>query len=178
MKKDDSLVELGQCKKPHGIKGGFCFYLENLDESILKKGQNIVLYPLDKSSDISVKGETYKVKSIQFGNKVIAYLSDIEDRNKVEAMIPFIIKIAREDFPLIKDDEYYLSDLVGCKVFNNQTNEEIGIVENFYENSAQTVVVINKNEGGVIELPLVEHFVPVIDISNKIVKINPPEIIE
>lgn len=171
------LVELGFCVKPHGIRGGFTFVLANKENSVLNKGSKILLFPKDKSSSIPSNGKEFTVDKISFGNKVITYLTDINDRNDVESMLPFVIKVFRSDFPSTDDNEFYISDIIESKVFDHESKDEIGTVEDFYDNGMQIIFVIKLNSGKVIDVPFVDTFMPEVDIEAKRVEIIIPEMI-
>ena len=172
---ENKLVKMGECGKPHGIKGEFLFHLINAQGSAIKKGSTLTLMPKNSSSSIDSKGKTFEVESIRFGNKVIAKLKDIADRNIVEQMIPFYIWIKREEFGSLDEDEVYLSDLVGVEVYNLE-DEKIGVIKTFYDNGAQPVLVVKLSSDELVELPFVESFFPEVNIDkNKIVMNNPGE---
>ncbi|MBL6989395.1 MAG: 16S rRNA processing protein RimM [Bacteriovoracaceae bacterium] len=176
---NDDLIEVGQCHKPHGIKGGFSFSLAAHDESVLQHVKTILLFPKGPSSTLCASGVEYTIEQISFGNKVIVYLDGISTRNQAEELIPFVIKVSRSDFaPITADGEFYIADLLHTKVFDHLSGKEIGVISSFYENNAQTVFVIQNSSGGeLIELPFVDHFFPVVDLDNKRVEILLPEII-
>lgn len=164
-------IKLGLCRSVHGIKGEMSFTLFNKDESILREGISLLLKPLDGSS---LKKETlFTIEKIRFGNKVIASFKEVFDRNLAEEMIPFEFFVHRDDFPKLQDDEFYLGDLAGCKVFHFENSHEIGVIETFYENGSQDIIVI-RTQRGRFEIPLVDQFVKEIDIENKVVRIIPP----
>lgn len=160
----DSLVILGVCNKPHGIRGGFSFMLENSQDSILANGMRVFLFPKSPASSIDENGEEHIIEKISFGNKTIAYLKGISDRNIVESMLPFEIKLPREEFPETDKDEFYISDLIGLEVYEHETNELIGKVAKYYDNSVQTILTI-RGKNGSFDIPFVENFVPELDIE-------------
>ncbi len=166
-------IELGVCKIPHGVKGGFSFYLHNPEESILEKGSEVLLIPLDKKSSIPREGRLHQISQISFGNKVIVYLDGISDRNIVEGMIPFSIQVPRDEFPEANDGEYYLVDLIGLHVFSHSTKKDIGVLDSFYENGYQLIAVVRGEES--YELPFIDTFFPVVDLENKRIEMNVPE---
>jgi 16S rRNA processing protein RimM len=166
-------IEMGTCFKPHGIKGELIFNLLNTEDSSLKNKLEILLKPKDSKSSLSSGGESFILESIRFGNKTIARLKDIADRNIVEAMIPFSIWIDRKDFNELDSDEVYISDLVGFHVFDDE-DKKVGVVENYYDNGAQPVLVICLEDESKIELPFVPSFFPEVDSDQeKIIMINP-----
>lgn len=175
MNNKDNFIEMGFCSKPHGIKGQFQFHLHNIEDSSLNKGTTVKLIPSSPASSLAKEGEFFKVKNIQFGNKVICSLEEVDNRNKVEEMIPFTIFISREDFVEADEDEVFLSDLIGLKVLD-PNGSEVGVVDNFYDNGAQPVLVIVKNTGGKVELPFVESFFPELDIEASTIVMDDPGI--
>lgn len=169
-------IEMGTCKKPHGIKGGFQFHLYNTEDSSLRKGSSILLVPLSSASSLNSKGEIKKIKSISIGNKTICYLQDIDDRNIVEQMIPFSIQLDRADFNQLDEGEVYLSDIEGFDVLNEES-KKIGIVKTYYDHGASDILVISLDNGKNVELPFVEAFFPEINIEQKFVVMIQPEVV-
>jgi 16S rRNA processing protein RimM len=171
----NKLIELGQCRKPHGVKGAFSFHLINQKDSTLSKGSRIMAFPLDKSSSVNSSGEEFIIDSISFGNKTIVTLKSIENRNQVEAMIPFSILIQRKDLPELEEDNYYLSDLIGLKVISDK-GEAIGEVFEIGSNGVQDILRI-KAKGQNIEVLLIEQFVKSIDWEEQKITIIVPELV-
>lgn len=173
----DQFVEMGYCAKPHGIKGQFQFHLHNTEDSSLVEGLRLKLVPTNDRSTLRAGGEIFTLSKIQFGNKIIATLKEVDNRNQVEAMIPFTIFINREDFKELDEDEIYLSDLVGLLVKDEQGNP-VGEVLKFYDNGAQTVLVVSKKLGGTLELPFIDVFFPEVNLEEKFIVINDPGVLE
>ena len=171
---EDKFVDLGFCRRVHGIKGEFQFKLDNPEDSLITKKSIIHLAPLDGSE--LVEGD-YEVESIRFGNKVICKLKDVSDRNLAESYLPFKIQLSRDAFPELSDDEFYLNDLIGCRVIDSRTDQEIGVIEKFYFSGAQDIAIIKKNSGS-LELPLIEKFFLDVDIEENQVVVFVPEYIE
>lgn len=173
----NQFIDLGTCAKPHGIKGAFSLHLESGEESILRKGMKLTLFPLSEKSSIVESGQIVEIEKISIGNKAIAEFKDIKDRNMVEAMIPFRVCISRSEFPEIEEEgEFYISDLIGLEAYEYETELHLGRVTKFYENSVQIILVISgKNK--TIELPFVDHFVPEVDIEAGKIWIVVPEVV-
>ncbi|MAZ48166.1 MAG: 16S rRNA processing protein RimM [Halobacteriovoraceae bacterium] len=170
---ESKLVELGTCHKPHGIKGEFSFHLYNKDASVIKKGSVLILIPLSEVSALSKNGEPYKVAQISFGNKVICKLEEVKDRNKVEELIPFKIMLHRSDFPRLRSGEFYLYDFIGLNIIDSK-GEIKGVVENFYENNSQVILVLDLSREK-IELPFIESFFPNVDWEKREITFIEPE---
>lgn len=174
----NELIEMGFCLKPHGVKGGFSFVLYNTKDSCLHEGMNIQLFPQNNTSTISKEGENHKITKIIYGNKVIVYLDNILDRNTVESMIPFTIKIPRSSFPkLDNEDEFYLHDLKGLDVFCFTSKKKIGTVHDFYENGPQVVLVL-KLKDKKQDVVFIDNFFPLVDLTEKRIEVILPMEIE
>jgi 16S rRNA processing protein RimM len=174
-KKQD--IHIGFCTAPHGIKGEFSFILYNQDGSVLNNGASVLLMPRTNSSSVPFSGKDYKIKKINFGNKTIVSLEGVDDRNTVEAMVPFDIYYDRENFPDIGSGEYYLNDLLNIEVFDFLSKQVIGNVMDFYDNGAQVILKI-KTENDILEILFIDQFVPVVDIENNRIEVYIPEMIE
>ena len=173
----EKLIQVGICTQPHGIRGDFEFKLSSPEDSILEKNFQITLLPLNEKSKVSASGDVYRIKNIRFGNKVIVTLEGIDNRNVVEEMIPFKVMVDRENFPDTEDDEYYVADLLGLKVLEDVTGEELGVVHDFYDNGQQVVLIL-KLKDGLVDLIFLDQFVPVVDIEGGFIRVNLPEYID
>lgn len=169
-------IEMGACKKPHGIKGAFLFHLYNSEDSSIHKGSKLKLIPINKESTLEEDGEIFTIKSINFASKTICYLEEVDNRNLVEKLIPFTIHLDREEFKNIDDDEVYLSDLEGLTVLNEQ-KEKIGSVKSFYDHGATPILVVEHFDGTITELPFVESFFPEVDLEKKCIVMISAEVV-
>lgn len=175
-----NLVDFGHSEKTHGIKGGFIFNLHNTEDSLLASLPKIFLKPRThqtKMSQLKNEGEYYKLASIAFGNKVIAYLEGIDSIDAAEKLLPFDISVNRELFPTPDEDEIYLSDLFGFEVLD-ENQKLIGVLHEFYENSSQLVLVVKAANGELIDIPYVDEFVKKIEMENKKIHVIKPQWIE
>ena len=170
MHNNNEYVQLGYISGVHGIKGGVVLTLFNPEESILKKGDKVLLKPKDS------QGVEILIEGISFGNKVIVYLEVINDRTKAEKLVSQEIYFPRSAFPEIDSAEYYLADLVGLEIFDHQSQKRLGKVLGFFENRKQVILSMVLN-GEKMELPFTRNFFPVIDIAQKRIEINVPEFI-
>lgn len=172
-----NLVEIGLCSAPHGIKGGFTFALYSGEDSVLDQGMSVYLYPKDARSSLPAEGKSFTIASITYGHKIIVYLEGIQDRNKVEAILPFTISINREDFPELEEDEFYIADLIQADVFDLKSGEKIGILRDVYDNGMQDIFVISTYDHGNIEVLNIPTFVHEIDVEEKRIVITIPEVL-
>ena len=69
--------------------------------------------------------------------------------------------------------DFGFCDLEGCKVLDNETDEELGIVESVEEFPAQLTLSVKSNKTDkIFYVPFVEAFVVDVDIESKKIYIN------
>ena len=167
------MIQFGKSMKPHGIKGEFKLLLFNQEDSSLKKGMKVSLSPMSSESSLNPDGQIFTIESIKFGNQTILKLKEVGDRNLCESMLPFEVYVEESQLPELSNNEFYLRDLINCRVIDYVSKKDIGTIEDFYENGAQVVLQITGEVN--LELPFVEAFFPEVDIENKCVYIIEPE---
>jgi len=174
LNKNDELISLGFCQKPHGIKGEAVLNLHSGNNCILKAGDTLLASFLEENK----ADKELVLEKIRYGNKVIATFKEILNRTDMEKLIPFEIKVPRNIFPVIEDpNEFYVSDILGLDVYDYSTKKKVGIIKDFYENGVQVIYVI-KGEKDQFELPFVEQFSPVVSLEENRIEVVLPEIID
>ena len=149
----------------HGLKG------EIKVKSFMENPGDIGRFgPLtDKSGERKFKIELV----VQNERGLIARFSGIEDRNASEAIKGMELYMLRDMFPKLEEDEFYYSDLIGLSA-ENCDGETIGVVGTVNNYGAGEILEVNMNDGGVEIFHISKNVVPLIDLENKRVVINPP----
>jgi 16S rRNA processing protein RimM len=84
----------------------------------------------------------YKVSGARVhGAAVIGKLAGIENREQALALKGSTVAVRREALPEPGEGRYYLADLVGLEVVNEQ-GENFGVVTRTYSNGAQDVIEV------------------------------------
>jgi len=117
MYKDD-LIVIGVITGKHGIKGliKVKWYTENADG-------------LEKYNPILLKDGSNHTLKIRFKNKnqAICYMDSLNNPEDADFLKGQLIYAKRSVFPELDNNEYYQSDLIGCRVENNK-GKFIGMV--------------------------------------------------
>ena len=83
------------------------------------------------------------------------------------------IEIFNVENEFLDDDMYFFCDLEGCTVIDNETKQELGVVESVEEFPAQLTLSVKSNKTDkIFFVPFVEAFVVDVDIENKKIYIN------
>ena len=158
----------------HGINGQVKVKsLSDFKERFLKPGMRWLQKENEPPSKIELLSgfkqpgkETFVVK-----------LQGINTRNHAEQIKKFKILVKTDTLPKLKKGEFHLLELINLEVktLENDELKIIGKVINL-ENEKNNLLVIKlfKNQKEVL-IPFVEEIVPLVDIKNNFLIINPPK---
>ncbi|MGN1092013.1 MAG: ribosome maturation factor RimM [Alphaproteobacteria bacterium] len=162
----DRLIKMGTIVAPLGIKGEV--KINPLCEPVQFK-----LY--SSFYDENNQALPLKIKRIQKG-QVIAQLDTVCDRNKAETMRGTDIFIKHSDLPKLKDDAYYICDLLGLDVFEN--NQKIGIVSGVENYGASDVMQITLSDKKEKLIAMSKQTIKNVDLENKKIDVFIPDEID
>lgn len=172
----NSLVALGSCKKPHGLKGEAEFWTASGNDTYLERGSKVWLYPLPGSL-LRDGGIEFEVESLRRGNQVLIKLVGVADRTALEKLLPFEVFAPRDEFPELDEGTYYVVDMIGLKALDEQGNV-VGKIVDYFETPAQIVFTLSLRNGERLDLPYVENFFTDVDIDAGTIRVHLPEIVE
>jgi 16S rRNA processing protein RimM len=89
-----------------------------------------------------IDGHAYAVSEAKaHGATVVAKLAGLESREQAQALKGREVSVQRNALPPAGEGHYYLDDLVGLEVVNEQ-GERLGVVERLFSNGAQDVMEV------------------------------------
>jgi 16S rRNA processing protein RimM len=159
-------IKLGFIRSAFGIKGGVKYALFNEESTAIRVGTNLKL--------IFSNGEEKLLEVLEVVDGFRVYFAGIEDRNEAFKLASAELFIHRNDLPALSEDEFYLNDAIGAKVFD-LNNKQIGTVASFSSNGTQTLMEIKTNSGHLASIPVVKPLVEKIDIDGNKIIIDPPD---
>lgn len=154
------LLIAGKILGTHHLKGEVKVksVIKNLDNLV---GEKIVL---------ELENETQKILTVKEVNHFHTDNWSIkfeEINNKQDAMLLRNSKIeVRRDILGIADDEVLVSELIGMKVIDRKTNEELGSLVEVLETAAHDIFIVDSEEYECM-IPDVDDFVKNIDFKEK-----------
>ncbi|WP_435979376.1 ribosome maturation factor RimM [Psychrobacter sp. DM4] len=129
----DTLMKIGQLKKPYGIKGWLWVFSDTDDRAAIFDMQ-----PWWMKTATGMKPLTVKAWREQ-GTGLVAQFEQVPDRNVAETMNGVTLWVEQNVLPATNEDEYYWSDLVGLKVTNEQ-DEYLGDIAEMFETGAHDIM--------------------------------------
>ncbi len=158
MKKDK--IVIGKIFSVHGIKGELKVYPLTDDINRFKL--------LDY---VYIKDEKYSISSIRINKEVVLMkLKEIEDRTMAESFKNIHIEIDRKDSVPLEEDEYFIEDLKGLKLLDDN-DKEIGVLYDVLTSGAVDVYEF-KVEGKSILLPALKDNIKDINIQENYIKVK------
>ena len=158
------IVHIGTFGQPQGLKGEIKIIMFISSFESFKKLQ---LYLKEDG-----KTEWHFVKFRHVGNKLIAMLEDCQDRDSALALKGKKIYSSRKNFPKTKSYEYYVIDLIGCKVKNIE-NQNLGVVVNIQNFGASDLMEVKNNFQKIFYIPMNDGNVVNVDTRKKMIIVNP-----
>ena len=162
----ESFIEMGKIVAPHGIRGevkiesncnpvDFATYAPFYD----KNGQKL---------DVLVK----RIAK----NQVIAVVNNIHDRNDAELLRGTKLFVSRKSLPDLKQNEYYVCDLLNMSVFENAL--QIGVVKDVQNYGASDILFIQKENKEELLLAMSPETIQKVDVEARKIWVNIPDEIE
>ena len=157
----------------HGINGQVKVKsLSDFEERFLKPGMRW----LQKENELPSKIELISGFKQPGKETFIVKFQGVDTRNDAEQIKKYKILVKTNKLPELKKEEFHLLELINLKVktLENDELKIIGKVINL-ENEKNNLLVIElfKNQKKVL-IPFVKEIVPLVDIKNNFVIINPP----
>ncbi|MFA9276023.1 MAG: ribosome maturation factor RimM [Candidatus Aquirickettsiella gammari] len=169
----DDLVIVGYVSGAFGLQGWVKIrpYSSTADALL-----DAPLFWLESAAQAGVAPTLREVKRLSskiHGEDVVARLDEVPDRTAAEALKGTVVKVSRQAFPALEQDEFYWVDLIGLAVQNLQ-GEDLGVVRAMMDNGAQSILRVAASDVPEAELmkherliPFVDHFVKEVDREAK-----------
>jgi len=167
-------LTVGLITSCHGINGQLKVKsLSDFEERFLKPGVRWLQKENEPPSKIELISGFKKPNKETF----IVKIQGIDTRSHAEQLKKFKILVKTDKLPKLKKDEFHLLELINIevKILENDEFKTIGKVVNL-ENEKNNLLIIElfKNQKKVL-IPFVEEIVPIVDIKNNFLTINPPK---
>lgn len=128
----------------------------------------------EELDQIWLDNKIYAIENVRYQNKVVILkLEGINDRNKAEEQRNKKVYIEESDLQELPEDTYYVRDLIGMTVFNEDA--ELGQITDVIQNAAQDLYEVKTETGKKVLVPVVKEFVLDVDMEQRIVKVKLPE---
>lgn len=161
----EDMLRVGVFANTHGVRGEIKVFPTTDDVKRFKKLKKVYL-------DLGKETLEWEIQSVKFfKNLVILKFKGIDNINDIEKYKGKDLLIKREQaLPLLKD-EYYICDIIGAEVVEEDGNT-VGTLKEVLQTGANDVYVVATKEGDEILLPVIPDCVKDLDVEKKVVTVH------
>ncbi len=170
---DKDLLMIGRIIRSHGVQGELKVLPETDDPNRLLELSNVYVGE-DEASSVLLDVESSRLQQSKKGLIVLMAFKGVVGRDAADALRNQLVFATRDELPPLEDGEFFLHELVGCKV-DTAEGEVIGTIKEVLELPAQNVYVVKRSGKKDVMIPAVPAFIETIDVDAKQVVIRPIE---
>lgn len=156
------IVPLGQISGIHGVRGWVKIHSRTEPREAIFEYQPWL------------HGESLKEIRIRqgkkHGNKLIALLEDVDDREQAQSLIGTPIAVYRDQFPDLPGGEFYWTDLVGLSV-QLEDGTDLGKIEMMLATGANDVMVVRGDRERLIPF-VMDQYVKQVNLDEALVVVD------
>lgn len=161
----EDFFQIGIVTSPHGLKGEVKVFPTTDDVKRFKRLREVIV-------DTGKESVTLEVESARFFKQfVILKLRGIDAIETAEKYRKASLLVSRQNAVRLKRDEYFIADLMGLRVLDEE-DREIGVLREVMETGANDVYVIDLKDGRELLLPAIRQCVLAVDVEAGFVRIH------
>lgn len=166
---EQQLLNVGKIVNTHGVRGEIKVWPQtDFPDVRFRAGSKLLLVNPEAGGQ---PAEVEVVSAREQKNMFVVRLKGWDDINQVEKYKGWELKVEAEARVELEEDEYYLSDIIGCAVFTEE-GEELGFVKEILSPGANDVWVVKRPKGGDLLLPYIDEVVKEVDVAARKVKVH------
>ena len=156
----DNYLRVGVITTTHGIKGEVKVFPTTDDIERFKELKQVFLDTGKEYIPLEIEGVKF------FKQMTILKFKGIDDINDIEKYRGKDLLITRENAVKLKEDEYFIYDLIDSTVIT-EDGEELGVLTEILKTAANDVYVVRRENGKDILLPAIKDCILNIDPESK-----------
>ena len=159
------MLRVGVLANTHGIRGEVKVFPTTDDVKRFEKLKQIFIDTEKELIELQISSVKY------FKNMVILKFKNIDNINQIEKYKGRDLLITRENAVPLEEDEYFIYDIIGAKVIEENGNE-IGDLKEVLTTGANDVYIVKTTEGKEVLLPVIKDCVKEVNVADKKVVVH------
>lgn len=161
----EAYFQIGIITSTHGVRGEVKVFPTTDDVRRFKRLKEVI-------ADTGKEQITMEMEGVKFFKQfVILKFKGIDSIDAAEKYRKSRLLVARENAVRLGRDEYFVADLMGLRVLN-EDGSELGVLKEVMETGANDVYVIALNDGRELLLPAIRQCVLEVDVEAGFVRIH------
>lgn len=154
-----SRLEVGKIVNTHGLKGEVKIVTWTDTPDVFEDIEYV--YAKKKHEEIKLTTKNIKYQK----NNIIVKFAEINSIDEAETFKNSVLSCDREQLGELPDGVYYIADLIGCTVFENE--KELGKISDVFNTGANDIYAVSRPQQKDLLIPVLEETVKKVDIENK-----------
>lgn len=157
--------QVGVLTAPHGVRGEIKVYPTTDDPRRFKRLKEVIL-------DTGREERILEIESVKFFKQmVIVKFKGFDTPEEIAKYRQSSIFVTRENAVRLGRDEYFIADLMGLTILN-EDNDQIGVLREVLETGANDVYVIDMTDGRELLLPAIKECILDVDVEGGQMKVH------
>ena len=157
---DKDVLEIGQIVNTRGLRGEVKVNSFSEDSKRFEKMDKILVKEKKEFKEYEIERVSYSK------NQVILKLKGINHIDYAEKLRGLYIYILRSELGELPKGQYYIVDLIGSEVYEDN-GKFLGIVDDVFNTKSNSVYVIRLETGELKYLPGIPDVIKEVDLNNK-----------
>jgi len=155
---EPAFLLFGKLRRAHGVKGEIPLeiYSELLD--LIVPGS--LVYVGKDHAPLTIEATRWKT------DLLLLKFKEISDRTEVSTLTNKLVYLSTEQLPALGDGEYYLHELIGLNVYE-QEGKYLGVLKEIIETGANDVYVVQNDASEETLIPATEHTILEVDFDQE-----------
>ena len=154
-----SRLEVGKIVNTHGLKGEVKIVTWTDTPDVFEDIEYV--YAKKKHEEIKLTTKNIKYQK----NNIIVKFAEINSIDEAETFKNSVLSCDREQLGELPDGVYYIADLIGCTVFENE--KELGKISDVFNTGANDIYAVSRPQQKDLLIPVLEETIKKVDIENK-----------
>jgi len=161
---EPEFLAVGKFRRPHGIRGEILLYVWTDSPEYLVPGMEVYV------------GEEHKpvhIRSVRWHHEdLLISFNEYHVREDVGVLRNQVLTVLARELPSLDQGEYYLHQLIGMQVMDDEKGTHLGVVEEIIETGANDVYVVRQNNGHELLLPAIDPVILDIDLDQNSMRVH------
>ncbi len=163
----NDLLQIGRITGSHGVRGEVSIYSLTDDPRRFSVLKDCFLVTEDFSLKVPMKASHARIAA----GKVLLKLEGVDDRDAADALKGRYLAVTRENAVQLKPDTYFICDLIGCAVVDEE-GARLGVIADVLQNGATDIYVVKRENAKDLLLPAIREVVREVDVASGIVRVR------
>lgn len=167
---DGRLIDIGRIVASHGVRGEF--RISPLTDFPERFSDMKTLRLFDGSGSFRLELRIESVRIRPDNGDILVRAEGISDRNQADGLRGLFVKIRSDERVDLQDDEYWIDDLLGLSIVEQETGKKIGVLCEVTSTGGGDIYSVKLSCGRVFMVPAVREYILSVDVSGGVMTVK------